>query len=138
MDTHPKTPSLASQPEELRVAVAAAQQKKAGGITVLDLAGLGAFTTAFVVCTGFSQPQVQAIADSVEDALHKAGWRLLHREGYDAAEWILLDYGRFVVHVFLERARLFYDIERLWRQAPRLDVPDDFDASHARDGAASA
>jgi len=134
---HANTPSLAGQPQELRTAVAAAQEKKAAGITLLDLAGLGAFTGAFLICTGFSQPQVKAIADSVEEALQKGGSKLLHREGYDAAEWVLLDYGRFVIHVFLERARLFYDIERLWRQAPRLDIPDDFGAP-VRDGAASA
>jgi ribosome-associated protein len=136
-DTRP----LMEQRPELRAAVEAAQGRKAAGITLLDLSGLGAFTGAFVICTGFSQPQVQAIADAIEEALARAGCRLLHREGYDSAEWILLDYGRFVIHVFVERARLFYDIERLWRKAPRLDIPDlpawrDDPAS--RDGAASA
>ena len=109
---------------ELRAAVEAAQGRKAAGITVLDLSGLGAFTEAFVICTAFSPRQVQAVSDAIEEALGPAGWRLLHREGYERAEWVLLDYGRFVIHVFLERARLFYDIERLWRQAPRIDVPD--------------
>ncbi|HVN08135.1 MAG TPA: ribosome silencing factor [Patescibacteria group bacterium] len=126
---------------EIRSVVAAAQEKKAAGITVLDLSGLGAFTGAFVICTGFSQRQVQAISDGVEETLARAGARLLHREGYDSAEWVLLDYGRFVVHVFSERARLFYDIERLWRKAPRVDVPDlpaGRDDSSLRDGAASA
>jgi ribosome-associated protein len=123
---------------ELRAAVRAAQDKKAAGITLLDLSSLGAFTEAFVICTGFSQRQVQAIADGIEESLHLAGCRLLHREGYDTAEWVLLDYGRFVVHVFLERARLFYDIERLWRQAPRIDVPDvPVGGPAVRDGAAS-
>jgi ribosome-associated protein len=126
---------------ELRAAVEAAQEKKAVGITLLDLSGLGAFTGAFVICTGFSSPQVQAISDGVEQALGRAGCRLLHREGYDSAEWVLLDYGSFVIHVFLERARLYYDIERLWRRAPRLDLPDVpgwRDDPAARDGAASA
>lgn len=126
---------------ELRSAVAAAQEKKAAGITLLDLSGLGAFTGAFVICTGFSQRQVQAISDGIEEALARAGSRLLHREGYNSAEWVLLDYGRFVIHVFSERARLFYDIERLWRKAPRVDVPDppaSRDDPASRDGAVSA
>jgi len=126
---------------EVRAVVAAAQDKKAAGITVLDLSGLGAFTEAFVICTGFSQRQVQAISDGVEETLSRSGSRLLHREGYDSAEWVLLDYGRFVVHVFSERARLFYDIERLWRKAPRVDVPDvpaGRDDAGMHDGAASA
>ncbi|HTQ84643.1 MAG TPA: ribosome silencing factor [Candidatus Solibacter sp.] len=126
---------------ELRAAVEAAQDRKAAGITLLDLSGLGAFTTAFLICTGFSSPQVQAIADSVEDALARSGARPLHREGYNSAEWVLLDYGRFVIHVFSERARTFYDIERLWRKAPRVDIPD-LPAAHddraIRDGATSA
>jgi len=126
---------------ELRAVVQAAQGRKAAGITLLDLSSLGAFTGAFVICTGFSQRQVQAIADGVEEALARAGSRPLHREGYNSAEWILLDYGRFVVHVFAERARLFYDIERLWRKAPRLDIPDlpaGRDDPAKRDGAVSA
>jgi len=131
-------PLLDRRPE-LRAAVGAAQDKKAAGITLLDLSGLGAFTGAFLICTGFSQRQVQAIADEIEESLHAAGCRPLHREGYDTGEWVLLDYGRFVIHVFLERARLFYDIERLWRQAPRVDLPDvPLSSRAAQDGAASA
>jgi ribosome-associated protein len=109
---------------ELRAAVEAAQSRKAAGITLLDLSGLGAFTESFLICTGFSAPQVQAICNAVEESLGRAGRHPLHREGYASAEWVLLDYGRFVIHIFSENARLFYDIERLWRQAPRLDVPD--------------
>ena len=128
---------MESRPE-LRAAVAAAQGRKAAGITLLDLSNLGAFTEAFVICTAFSTRQVQAVSDAMEEALGRAGCRLLHREGYARAEWVLLDYGRFVVHVFLERARLFYDIERLWRQAPRLDVPEmPVESSAARDDAAA-
>jgi len=136
-DTRP----LMDERPELRAAVEAAQARKAASITLLDLSGLGAFTGAFLICTGFSARQVQAISDGIEEALHRAGFRPLHREGYDSAEWVLLDYGGFVIHVFAERARLFYDIERLWRRAPRLDLPDVpgwRDAPAARDGAASA
>jgi len=122
---------------ELCAAVEAAQDRKAGGITLLDLSGLGAFTGAFLICTGFSQRQVQAIADAVEEALARPGARPAHQEGYSSAEWILLDYGRFVIHVFAERARLFYDIERLWRKAVRADLPD-HPAAQDESGAASA
>jgi ribosome-associated protein len=128
---------LIDRSPELRAAVHAAQEKKAAGITLIDLSGLGAFTGAFLICTGFSQRQVQAVSDAIEEALARAGSRLLHREGYDSAEWVLLDYGRFVVHVFSERARLFYDIERLWRRAPRVDIPD-LPALRDESGAASA
>ncbi len=109
---------------ERRWAIEAAQSKKAAGVTFLDLAGLGAFTGAFVLCTGFSSRQAQAISDEIEEQLSRHGWEPRHREGYNSGEWVLLDYGSFVVHIFNERARLYYDLERLWRSAPRLDLPD--------------
>ena len=115
---------------ELGWAVEAAQNKKAFAVTVLDLHGLGAFTEAFLLCSGSSNRQAQAISDEIEDQLLRRGFRVLHREGYDLAEWVLLDFGSFLVHVFTERARLFYDLERLWRSARRTDVPD-VDASAA-------
>jgi ribosome-associated protein len=114
-----------SLPQGVRLAVEAAQEKKAGGITVLDLSGLGAFTEYFVVCEGYSTPQVQAICSEVEEQLEKNLKRSPeHREGHRSAEWALLDYGGFIVHVFSDRARRFYDLERLWRSAPKLEIPD--------------
>lgn len=107
---------------ELRWAIEAAQDKQAAAITLLDLSGLSAFTEAFLLCTGFSTPQVEAIAEAVEEKLRQHGLRPLHREGRAGAEWILLDYGRFIVHVFTERLRLYYDLERLWRSARRIDI----------------
>jgi ribosome-associated protein len=109
---------------ELRWAIEAAQSKMAAGVTLLDLSGLGAFTGAFLLCTGFSSRQVQAIADEIEQELSRHGREPLHREGYNTGEWVLLDYGAFVVHIFGERARLYYDLERLWRSARRTDLPD--------------
>lgn len=109
---------------ELRWAIEAAQNKKAGAITLLDLRALGAFTDYFVLCTGFSARQVQAIGEEVEELLARHGIAASHREGGSEAEWVLLDYGRFVVHIFSERARLYYDLERLWRAAHRTDFPD--------------
>jgi len=97
-----------------RLAIEAAQNKKAAGITVLDLSDVGAFTSYFVICTGFSTPQVQAIGTEVEELLYKHLQRSPgHREGRRSAEWALLDFGSFVVHVFSEQARRFYDLERV-------------------------
>ena len=113
-------------PQGVRLAVEAAQNKKAGGITVLNLEGLGAFTEYFVICTGYSTPQIQAICNEVEELLYKELKRTpQHREGRRSAEWALLDFGGFVVHVFGEQARRFYDLERLWRTAPKLEIPDE-------------
>ncbi len=109
---------------ELRWAIEAAQSKKASSITVLDFTTLGAFTDGFLLCTGYSARQVQAISDEIEEQLARRGLRAPHREGYETADWVLLDYGGFLVHVFSERARHYYDLERLWRAAARTDVPD--------------
>ncbi|MGC1619599.1 MAG: ribosome silencing factor [Candidatus Acidiferrum sp.] len=117
---------LDSLPQGVRLAVEAAQNKKASGISVLDLSGVGAFTDYFVICTGFSSPQVQAICSEVEDQLAKHLQRSpKHREGYGSAEWALIDFGGFIVHVFSEQARRYYDLERLWRASPKLEIPDE-------------
>ena len=108
---------------ELRWAIEAAQNKKAAEVLLLDFAGLAAFTDFFLLCTGLSARQVQAISDEIEEQLGRRGARLSHREGYEAAEWVLLDYGGFIVHIFSARARQFYDLERLWRTARRTDFP---------------
>ena len=114
-----------SLPQGVQLAVESAQNKKAAGITVLDLRGVGAFTDFFIICTGFSTPQVQAICTEVEEQLYKHLSRSpQHREGRRSAEWALLDFGSFIVHVFSEQARRYYDLERLWRSAPKLEVPD--------------
>jgi ribosome-associated protein len=119
---------LQTLPQGVRLAVEAAQDKKAGGITVLDLSGVGAFTQYFIICTGFSTPQLQAICSGVEEALYKELKRTPeHREGQRSAEWALLDFGSFIVHVFGEQARKYYDLERLWRAAPILVIPDEPD-----------
>ena len=125
--------NLNSLPEGVRLAVEAAQNKKAAGITVLDLSNVGAFTSYFVICTGFSTPQVQAICTEVEEQLDKhLGRSPEHREGHRSAEWALLDFGSFIVHVFNEDARRYYDLERLWRSAPKLVIPDEPEAASAR------
>jgi len=106
---------------EIRWAVEAAQEKQAVDITVLKLSG--AFAEYFLLCSGQSTPQLQAISEAIEERLGRERVRLAHREGKIGAEWVLLDYGGFVVHIFSERARQFYDLERLWRTAERQDFP---------------
>jgi ribosome-associated protein len=108
---------------EIRAAVEAAQDKQAVDITVLNLSGAGAFAEYFLLCSGQSQPQIQAIGEAIEERLHREGRRVAHREGKSRAEWVLLDYGDFVVHIFSERARQYYDLERLWRSAERVTFP---------------
>jgi ribosome-associated protein len=110
---------------ELRAAIDAALDKQAANVTLLDLTGQSAFTDYFLVCTGFSTPQVRAICDAIEEQLKLRGLRPEHREGRDNAEWLLLDYGGFIVHIFTERLREYYDLERLWRNARRTEFSDD-------------
>jgi ribosome-associated protein len=115
---------------ELEQAARAALEKKASDLVLLGMKGVVSFTDYFLLCTGASAPQVRAISDSVEEQLRRRGLRPAHSEGYEQAEWVLLDYVDFVVHVFSPRARAYYDLERLWRRAARLPVPDD---SHPAD-----
>jgi ribosome-associated protein len=107
---------------EIRWAVEAAQDKQAIDVTVLKLAGTVAFAEYFLLCSGSSQPQIKAIGDAIEERLDRGRVRLAHREGKSGSEWFLLDYGDFIVHIFSERARHYYDLERLWRDAERLDI----------------
>jgi ribosome-associated protein len=109
---------------EIRRAVEAAQEKHALDVTVLKLTGLGAFAEYFLLCSGQSTPQIQAIGDAIDERLGREHVRLAHREGKAGAEWVLLDYGFLVVHIFSESARQYYDLERLWRSAERFDFPD--------------
>src|ERR1700716_3372061 len=103
-------------------AISACQEKKAEQIAVLELEPeSGAFTDYFVLCSGTNPRQIQAICDEVEQRLEKVGQRPTHIEGYKQAEWVLLDYVDFVVHVFSEKARKFYDLERLWKSARRME-----------------
>ncbi len=106
---------------EILWAVEAAQEKQAVDITVLKLTG--AFAEYFLLCSGQSTPQLQAISDAIEEKLGRQRVRLAHREGKIGSEWVLLDFSSFVVHIFSDRARQFYDLERLWRTAERADFP---------------
>ena len=106
----------------MAAAIQACLDKKAEELSILEMdKGSGAFTDYFVLCSGSNPRQVQAIADEVELRLKAADLRPAHVEGYRQAEWILVDYVDFVVHVFSEKARKFYDLERLWKTAKRLE-----------------
>lgn len=106
------------------MAVRAAESKKAVDITVLDLTGITSFADTFVICTGANQRQVQAISDEIGLILKRqAGELPLSLEGYNQAEWILADYGDLLVHVFSPKAREFYSLERLWRNAKTVEIP---------------
>ncbi|PYS43230.1 MAG: ribosome silencing factor [Acidobacteria bacterium] len=111
--------------ERIRWALQAAAEKKAIDLTVLDLRGIASFTDFFVIATGANKRQVQAISDEVVEQLKRRGTRSARVEGYQTAEWILIDYGDFVFHAFDEKARRFYDLERLWRAGARVDVHPD-------------
>jgi ribosome-associated protein len=109
--------------EQVKTAVECAREKKALDITVLRLIALTEFTDYFVIFSGTNSRQVQAIADEVALQLKKQyKLRPLNTEGYNKADWVLLDFGTFVVHVFVEEARSFYDLERLWRDAERVEL----------------
>lgn len=116
------TPRL---PKAVGLAVRAARDKKAFDIVVLDLRKAGGFTDYFVICTGQSSRQIAAIADSVIETLREqSGERPTLVEGVQKSEWVLVDYFNFVVHVFSRDCRSFYDLERLWGNAVRHEIPD--------------
>jgi ribosome-associated protein len=110
---------------DIAKAVRAALDKKAVDVVVLDLRHTPAFTDFFLLCSGQNARQVHAIADAVEEALKAAKLRPAHIEGYDRAEWILMDYFTFIVHIFTPQTRAFYSLERLWGNAERIDVSDE-------------
>jgi ribosome-associated protein len=108
--------------EALRIAVNAADDKKANDLVILDISKVTSFANYFLLCTGDSSRQMQAIADEVEKQLKEAGIRPSHVEGYQNSEWILLDCLDLVVHIFSKNARAFYDLERLWRDGEKIDA----------------
>jgi ribosome-associated protein len=116
-------PAPAELDERILASLDAASEKKALDLVVLDLRDVASFTDFFVISSGANERQVQAISDAVLETLKKNGTNAARVEGYKTAEWILLDYGDFVFHVFNQEARKFYDLERLWREAKRVALP---------------
>jgi ribosome-associated protein len=111
--------------QAVALAIAAAQAKKAENISILELdKNSSGFTDFFVICSGSNPRQLQAISDEVDQKLSAIGQEPAHVEGYNQAEWILLDYVDFVVHIFSENARKFYDLERLWKSAKHISLED--------------
>jgi ribosome-associated protein len=110
-------------PQQIEHAVAAAEDKKAADLVVLDLRKAAGFTDFFVICSGTNPRQIRAIADAIIESLAASGIKPAHVEGYDRSEWVLVDYFDFVVHVFAPETRLFYGLERLWGNAERIEVP---------------
>ncbi|MGA2261139.1 MAG: ribosome silencing factor [Acidobacteriota bacterium] len=108
--------------EALKIAIKAVDDKKGIDVVALDIAAVATFADYFLLCSGDSSRQVQAIADEVEQRLAARGFRPAHVEGYNNAEWILMDYLDVVVHIFSRKARAYYDLERLWRDAKAIDV----------------
>ena len=112
--------------ERILTALHAASEKQALEIVILDLRDIATFTDYFLITSGANERQVQAISDEVVEKLKKSGTPAARVEGYRTAEWILMDYGDFVVHVFADKARRFYDLERLWRDGKRVELPAEF------------
>jgi ribosome-associated protein len=111
-------------PAQVQHAITAAQDRKAVEVVVLDLRPANGFADYFLVCSGTNPRQIKAISDSIQEKLGEKGLRPAHVEGYDHAGWILLDYFDFIVHIFSPEARAFYDLERLWGTAKKIEVPE--------------
>ncbi len=118
-----ETPEIQTATPSWLIAVRAAESKKATEIKVLDLTGITSFADYFVICTGANQRQIQAIGDEVGLRLKKAGELPISVEGYTQAGWVLYDYGDLLVHIFSTKARDYYDLERLWRNARTVEIP---------------
>ena len=110
-------------PSEIQRAIAAAEDKKADDVVLLDLRKAAGFADYFLICSGGNPRQIRAIADAVMEALASDGAKPAHVEGYQRSEWILLDYFDFIVHIFGPETRLFYSLERLWGNAERVEIP---------------
>lgn len=111
---------------EVQLAIKCASDKKAFDMVALDLRDIASFTEFFIIASGSNQRQVQAIADEINEQLKKQlSSRPVRIEGYSSADWVLLDYGDFIVHIFNGESREFYDLARLWRDARKVEIPTD-------------
>lgn len=124
--TDTKTPTLTDSKARALECAKAAIDKKAENLKLLDLSKISGFADYFVICSGMSDRQVQAIADSVEKHLKAQGVRTRAYEGYQDGRWVLMDFGDVVVHVFQDALREYYDLEGLWSDAPRVAIPSEY------------
>ncbi len=112
--------------DEVKLAISCASEKKAFDIVAIDLREIASFTEFFIIASGTNVRQVQAISDEITEKLkEQLNSRVIRIEGYPTGEWILLDYGDFIVHIFEQKAREFYDLERLWRDAKKVQIPSE-------------
>ena len=110
--------------DTVKLAIHCASEKKAFDIVAIDLREIASFTEFFIIASGANQRQVQAISDEISEQLkEQLNSGVIRVEGYQSGEWILLDYGDFIVHIFEQKAREFYDLERLWRDAKKVELP---------------
>ena len=110
--------------EMARLAYQAMEDKKARDIRIIDISEISVLADYFLIASGSNKNQVQAMVDNVQEELHKAGFVPKQVEGYNSANWILLDYGDIIIHVFDEENRLFYDLERIWRDGKSVDAKE--------------
>lgn len=110
--------------EMARIACHALDEKKGEDIKVIDITGFSVLADYFIIANGTNESQVRALVDNVEEELHKAGYEVKQREGYGSGKWVLLDFGDIIVHVFDKENRLFYDLERIWRDGRQVERND--------------
>ena len=110
--------------EMAKIAYHALDEKKGEDILIIDIAGISVLADYFIIANGSSESQVQAMVDNVEEEMHKAGYSLKQREGYGSGNWVLLDFGDVIVHVFDKENRLFYDLERIWRDGKNIEITE--------------
>jgi ribosome-associated protein len=120
-----RSPMAANSKELAKIAYAALEEKKANDIKVIDISGVSVLADYFIIASGSNRNQVQAMVDSVQEDLYKkAGLEAKQVEGYQTGSWILLDYADIIVHVFDEENRLFYNLERIWRDGKDIAIED--------------
>ena len=110
--------------EMAKIAYHALDEKKGEDIRIIDIAGISVLADYFIIANGSSESQVQAMVDNVEEEMHKAGYSLKQREGYGSGNWVILDFGDVIVHVFDKENRLFYDLERIWRDGKNIEITE--------------
>lgn len=110
--------------EYCKIAVAALEDRKAEDVKIIDIREISPIADFFIIADGTNQNQIQAMRDAVDEALYKAGLKVKQIEGNQNSTWILMDYGDVIVHIFSREDRLFYDLERIWRDGKEIAVDE--------------
>ena len=127
--TNSSTPGATTNPDGLNKVLLCAQaaiDKKGENVKILDLSELSGFTDYFLICSGTSDRQVQAIGESISNLMDVQGYELLSAEGFQDGRWVLMDFGDVIVHIFLDALRDYYDLENLWKDAPKVRIPSEY------------